>query len=98
MAEREFDHLYQTLLWQIRCFVHELVRRVGDWFVDHGKSKQHTECMVHANSSRPRATLPNPTLPLWASCSLSQSCPVSWSSLEALKMIQILDKFYPGIS
>ena len=26
----------------------ELVRHVGDWFVDHGKSKQHTECMVHA--------------------------------------------------
>ena len=56
MAEREFDHHYQTLLWQIRCFVHELVRHVGDWFVDHGKSKQHTECMVHV----PAKTQSNP--------------------------------------
>lgn len=34
----------------------ELVRCVGDWFVDHGKSKQHTECMVHV----PAKTQSNP--------------------------------------
>lgn len=34
----------------------ELVRCVEDGFVDHGKSKQHTECMVHV----PAKTQSNP--------------------------------------